>query len=111
MPKNYRYTLIDIGLVINQLMGSGFRFDRNRDCDRFPGLLNDLFSFRSTYTRRKFRYRYEYSNGCSPGQHHKGKHQNNGGFGAAREGSGKSNPRSRMLKKTNTEISFKVGRD
>ncbi len=40
MPKNYRYSLIDIGLVINQLMGAGYR---------------------SSYTRRKFRLRYDYS--------------------------------------------------
>ena len=38
MPKGYEYNLIDIGLVINQLMGSGYR---------------------STYTRRKFRLKYE----------------------------------------------------
>ncbi len=40
MTKNYRYSLIDIGMVVNQLMGAGYR---------------------SSYTRRKFRLRYEYS--------------------------------------------------
>ena len=46
MPKGYKFTLIDIGLVINQLMGSGYR---------------------SSYTRRKFRMRYEYAqHGQSP---------------------------------------------
>jgi hypothetical protein len=38
MPKGYKFTLLDIGLVMNQLMGSGYR---------------------SSYTRRKFRLRYE----------------------------------------------------
>ena len=37
MPKGYRYTLIDIGLVINQLMGHGYS---------------------SSYSRRKFRNEY-----------------------------------------------------
>lgn len=37
MPRNYAYTLIDIGLVINKLMGGAFR---------------------SFYTRRKFRQNY-----------------------------------------------------
>ena len=37
MPKGYRYTLLDIGLVINQLMGHGY-------C--------------SNYARRKFRSEY-----------------------------------------------------
>ena len=37
MPKGYRYTLIDIGLVINQLMGHGYA---------------------SSYSRRKFRNEY-----------------------------------------------------
>ena len=37
MPKGYRYTLIDIGLVINQLMGHGYS---------------------SSYSRRKFRNDY-----------------------------------------------------
>ena len=40
MPKGYRYTLLDIGLVINQLMGSGY-------C--------------STYVRRKFRNEYTHA--------------------------------------------------
>lgn len=45
MPRGYRYTLIDIGLVINQLMASGY-------C--------------ATYTRRKFRTAYnEYLHGSS----------------------------------------------
>ena len=43
MPKGYQYTLLDIGLVINQLMGSGY-------C--------------STYIRRKFRN--DYSNTHTP---------------------------------------------
>ena len=37
MPRNYAYTLIDIGLVINKLMGGAYR---------------------SFYTRRKFRHNY-----------------------------------------------------
>lgn len=37
MPRNYHYTLIDIGLVINKLMGGAYR---------------------SSYTRRKFRHIY-----------------------------------------------------
>ncbi|KAI9554622.1 hypothetical protein GHT06_019895 [Daphnia sinensis] len=37
MPRNYSYTLIDIGLVINKLMGGAYR---------------------SSYTRRKFRHNY-----------------------------------------------------
>ena len=38
MPRNYRYTLLDIGNVINQLMGSGYT---------------------SNYSLRKFRIKYE----------------------------------------------------
>ena len=37
MPRNYVYTLIDVGLVINKLMGGAYR---------------------SSYTRRKFRHNY-----------------------------------------------------
>jgi transient receptor potential cation channel subfamily M protein 3 len=37
MPRNYSFTLIDIGLVINKLMGGAYR---------------------SSYTRRKFRHNY-----------------------------------------------------
>ena len=38
MPRNYSYTLVDIGLVINKLMGGAYR---------------------SSYTRRKFRTIYQ----------------------------------------------------
>ena len=48
MPKGYQYTLLDIGLVINQLMGSGY-------C--------------STYIRRKFRS--DYSNTHTPARSQK----------------------------------------
>ena len=37
MPRNYSYTLIDIGLVMNKLMGGAYR---------------------CSYTRRKFRHIY-----------------------------------------------------
>ncbi len=40
MPKGYCYTLIDVGLVINQLMGAGYR---------------------ASYSRKRFKMRYEYN--------------------------------------------------
>ena len=39
MPRNYSFTLIDVGLVINKLMGGAYR---------------------SSYTRRKFRSLYQH---------------------------------------------------
>ena len=77
MPKGYKFTLIDIGLVINQLMGSGYR---------------------SSYTRRKFRIRYEYAHGQSPSK-------SGGGGGGARS------VLNRSLQKAATENSLKVGRE
>lgn len=75
MPKGYKFTLIDIGLVINQLMGSGYR---------------------SSYTRRKFRLRYEYAQQQSP---------NKTGGGA---GSSARSVLNRSLQKAATENSLKV---
>ncbi|XP_059081116.1 transient receptor potential cation channel trpm-like isoform X3 [Tigriopus californicus] len=71
MPKNYQYSLIDIGLVVNQLIGHGFR---------------------SSYTRRKFRYRYDVSKGQ----------------GQTSPMKPKATVKMRALHKTSTDISFKI---
>ena len=95
LPKNYNYTLIDIGLVINHLMGSGYR---------------------SSYTRRKFRVRYEYSQQRQ--QQQQQQQQQSPTSNPPTSASFTQNPTSRQskvqnmiargLQKTNTEIHFKI---
>ena len=93
MPKGYHFTLMDIGDVVNQLMGSGFR---------------------SSYSKRKFRLRYDYTMQSQRAQQLNGQqfvypgNNGSGGTGAQSPAKGPINRISRGLQKTNTETSFKV---
>ena len=131
MTKSHRYSLIEVGLVINNLMGNGFRCQQYLKFgllvstqyriavpprfhrDRKPFVLFTHYSLcRSSYTRRKFRLRYEMA--AAAGNHCSTSTPIGGGGGQAANNS--SLPAScsmkrkkvHVLKKNNTENSIKV---
>ena len=55
MPKNYRYSLIDIGHVINKLIGGGYRstYSRRRFRHKYSQLNSSIFSNRQSSTLTK----------------------------------------------------------